>query len=153
VLPLVFGLLVFKWLGGTVGAWLGAAGLVMFSGLQAAVSLLLIAGTHLAARDPAAAPGESPLRWHAEGRSPFCDPQLTPMARWTLGLFFLLPGAIVIADLDCRLAADVDGVSNATFFLALLVVVLALTAWSYLRLLVGMTQQGRIFGPGKDAFD
>jgi hypothetical protein len=153
--PALAALLAFKFVQPSLCGWLGATGLVCFLGLQFALWLLFAGGTHWAAADPLAGPGECGLRWRRDGRSPWFDPDHSAAARWLTGLFFVVPGLVTTTQIVRALfvARGPAGEWDALYGATLLLLGAALTAWLALRQLVGLTADGRVFGPGKGAFE
>jgi len=141
-------------LAGDLARTLAWCGVLLFTGLEAAVILVCSAGSRLAAVDALAAPGESRLEWRIAGVSLWSDPNLAPMTRWAIVLVFVLPGVFAVGGLHLAMW---NQVGELRFWRGGLVVLwwLASLLWTarlYVYQLVGLTAEGRFFGPGKQSF-
>lgn len=139
--------------------WLLAAGLLPLIGLLAAVLLLFSAGTHLAPRNAASPAGEGGVAWRAEGCSLWTDPDFAPMSRWVVLLAFLLPWlAVVVFAVSAAFRLLIHDAGAMTFwqkavFPAWWAVSIAILCRHYTGLLIDLTADGRVFGPGRKAFE
>lgn len=139
--------------GWSFSSWLAAAGGLFFMGVEMAVALLFLAGTHLVPEDPAAAPGEAKAQWRRDGRSLLRDPDFSPMAAWTMVLFFVMPGFAALVWWVAALGRPAfSGGWEKTYFIIWLIAAAFCVARRYLQVLLGLAAHGRIFGPGRKAF-
>ncbi|MDP8222100.1 MAG: hypothetical protein P9L99_01955 [Candidatus Lernaella stagnicola] len=136
--------LVASW-GGGFHAWLASTGLLLLLGLEVAVWILFFTAGKLGARDPQAPPGESKLHWNRAGRLLLSDPEYPRMIPVTIIGMFVMPGFLCLVWL-----AMVGGLGPRWW---ITIPALAAVVWCYLRVLANLAAEGRIFGPGKRAFD
>ena len=123
-------------------------GALIFAGIELSVAVSFFAGTRVGVRFPDKPAGEGGLRWRRDGRSMWRDADFSAMTRWTMALVFFLPGAATLVFIARGLLPLLGGWPLAAWGVPALVTV----ALCYLRILAGLTDEGRIFGPGKSAF-
>jgi hypothetical protein len=128
----------------------GAAGATMFAGLELAVAILFFAGTKFGPATADLPPGQSALQWRSEGRMLWTDADFSAMTRWTMLGAFVLPGAAATAIV---VAAFVALLEQPLWPMVAAIAAIGLTTYGYMRVLAGLTDGGRIFGPGRQAFD
>jgi hypothetical protein len=151
--PLLFGA-VAALLAGDLARTPAWCGVLLFTGLEAAVALVFSAGSRLAAVDAFAAPGESRLEWRTAGVSLWSDPNLAPMTRWAIVLVFFLPGVFALGGFHLAMWRQVGELHcwRAGLLILWWIASLLWTARLFVYQLVGLTAEGRIFGPGKQSF-
>lgn len=152
LLPPLLALVAYTFIGGSAIPFLLAWGMLLFCGLELAVMIIFTAGTHLQVVEP------NRLSWRKKGRSLWSDPDFSPMARWSVGLIFFVPGVLAILSLHLGLIEreilPVEELSPERLALGAIwwIISLAAITFQFVRQLAPMGLLGRIFGPGKDAF-
>jgi len=151
--PAVWAALLLPAVGWSFSLWLIAAGGLYFIGIEGAITLLFAAGTRLAPDDPAAGPGEARIKWRGDGRSLMRDPDFSPMAAWTMLLFFMAPGlAASLWWVVALCGPALSGGWKTIFLLFWLIAAAGSVIRRHLLVLLGLASHGRIFGPGRKAF-